>query len=114
MIVFGLPEPRQDDAIRAIDCGRVLADRPRIRVSIHYGRVVAGVTGGANHAQVTVNGDTVNVASRLQDAAKEHGVSLILSREVIAAAGAPVGFQRLGNVALRGRSEPVEVWAADS
>ncbi|MFN0114866.1 MAG: CHASE2 domain-containing protein [Paracoccaceae bacterium] len=125
MIVFGLPLPDAGDAGRAIACGREMLARIggvtgaggrgmplRIRVSVHTGRVVAGIAGGVSHAQVTVNGDTVNVASRLQDVAKEHGVEFVVSGATLAAAGADAGFGRLGPVAIRGRSEAVEAWAA--
>jgi adenylate cyclase len=125
MIVFGLPVPDSGDAGRALACGRDLLagigdvpppkDRPgplHIRVSIHFGPVVAGIVGGASHAQVTVNGDTVNIASRLQDVAKDRGADFIVSSATLDAAGATEGFRPLGPAPIRGRSETVDVWAA--
>ena len=123
MIVFGLPVPDAGDAGRALACGRDLlagiaqvrpprgqTDPLRIRVSIHFGRVVAGIVGGASHAQVTVNGDTVNIASRLQDVAKDRGADFIVSSATLDATGTTDGFRPLGAAPIRGRTETVDVW----
>jgi adenylate cyclase len=125
MIVFGLPLPDPGDAGRALACGRDLLSRIgdiplplgqpgplRIRVSVHFGRVVAGIVGGTSHAQVTVNGDTVNIASRLQDVAKDRGADFIVSSATLESAGATEGFRPLGPAPIRGRTETVDVWAA--
>ncbi|MBI1171388.1 CHASE2 domain-containing protein [bacterium] len=129
MIAFGLPQPQADDAARAIACGHALLARAasltppdrlgqplRLRVSIHSGVVVAAMAGSDRQAQVTLNGDTVNVASRLQEVAKQNGVSFVLSRATLAEAeaaspGSAAGFSRLGPAAIRGRAEPIEVWS---
>lgn len=129
MIAFGLPAPEQSDAARALACGRTLLrngarltapGRPdvplRMRVSAHSGPVMAGVAGGEHQAQVTLNGDTVNVASRLQEVAKANGVAFVASRATLDAAEqtdpeASRGFALLGTEPIRGRHEPIEVWA---
>jgi len=127
MVIFGLPEPGPDDAARALACGRALLAAAasfasdaapdfalRLRVSLHFGPVTAAVVGGETQAQVTVTGDTVNVASRLQDTAKQHGAALVLSRACLEAAGAgPAGFLRLPDQPVRGRSGRIEAWALD-
>src|SRR5213079_1276271 len=82
MAVFGLPELHEDDALRAVraatdlraalselndDLERALGVRIGIRVGINTGEVVAGDgTGGQN----LVTGDPVNVAKRLEQAAR--------------------------------------------
>ncbi len=125
MIIFGLPEPELDDAARAVDCARMLLEEAaafaspavsglplRLRVSVHYGEVTAAVVGGERQAQVTVTGDTVNVASRLQETAKQSGAMLVLSRACLEAARAdPAGFTRLPDQPVRGRTGLIEVWA---
>ncbi|MGV8989631.1 MAG: CHASE2 domain-containing protein [Cypionkella sp.] len=130
MIAFGLPMPEKDDAVRALACGRALlaggerltvpdrADLPmQLRVSAHSGMVVAAMAGGEHQAQVTLNGDTVNVASRLQEVAKANGVTFAISRATLTEAeradpGSTKGFSRLGTASIRGRVEPIEVWVA--
>lgn len=130
MIAFGLPAPEADDAARALDCGRALvaagqglhppdraADRLRLRVSVHSGPVEAGLAGGRLQAQVTLSGDTVNVASRLQEVAKAEGATFVISRATLDAAQVADprsvrDFAPLVTAPLRGRVHPVEVWAA--
>ncbi len=125
MMIFGMPEPRTDDAARAFACGLALLGEAaafssdvtpgftlRLRVSLHFGPVTAAVVGGERQAQVTVTGDTVNVASRLQETAKKHGAVLVLSSECLAAAGAGTdNLIRLPDQPVRGRSRGIEAWA---
>lgn len=123
MIVFGLPEARRDDAARAVSCAiELLHDQAwrspvsnaplALRASAHYGQVVAAVLGGARQAVVTLAGDTVNLAARLQEIAKAEGRTLALSREILDAGDIKAGrFERLTVTTVRGRSQPTEVWA---
>lgn len=129
MIAFGLPAPEANDAARALDCGRALvaagqglhppdrtAEMLRLRVSVHSGPVEAGLAGGRLQAQVTLSGDTVNVASRLQEVAKAEGAAFVISRATLDAAQAVDprsvrDFAPLVTAPLRGRIHPVEVWA---
>ena len=129
MVAFGLPEPRDDDAARALTCGAAMIeavgrlDKPgspgetlRLRVGVNQGPVVAAVVGGDRQAHVTLSGDTVNVAARLQEIAKAQGVRFAASRAALDAAGAgsgqvPEGWALLVRSEVRGRSEEIEVWA---
>ncbi len=128
LLVFGLPEPSPDqgrgDAANALACGAMLiAERRQVRaplldgpvglrVSVHWGPVAVGVLGGRRHAKVSVSGDPVNVAARLQEVAKAHGVPFVVSRAVLDAAGQTTGFRPLATEPLRGRRGQVEIWAA--
>jgi len=84
-----------------------------VAVAIHTGEVVAGRIGAEDRHEYTVIGDTVNVAARLQQFAKELGQDLLVSEatyELARSAGvaAPVTMQ--DSVSLRGRREPVRVF----
>lgn len=127
VIVFGLPEPTTDDARSALACARALlgeTDRLRsdlfadsglpLRVSVHTGPVAAAVLGG-RFSQVSVAGDTVNVASRLQEVAKIEGVTLVVTSAVLVAAGIDpldrkTAFRPLKQEATRGRSEILDLF----
>jgi adenylate cyclase len=123
IMVFGLPQPRTDDAARALACGFDLVDGAAsligpdgggldLRVSLHFGPVVAGFAGGDRQAQVSVDGATVNIASRLQDTAKDLGVPLVASQAFCRAAGSKADrLASRGAVQLRGWSEPIQVLA---
>jgi class 3 adenylate cyclase/predicted ATPase len=83
MALWGSTETREDDAVRAIRAGlaiqSVLADfqgvngvQLRMRIGINTGLVVLGPAG--DQGEFTAMGDTVNIASRLEQAAPVGGV----------------------------------------
>jgi adenylate cyclase len=133
MIIFGLPEPRTDDAVRALAASQQLLEilgdwnldleaagqEPvRLRIGLHYGPVIAALLGGERQGQITVAGDTVNVASRLQEMGKEHKAVIVASAEFVASvhkAGRDdmlTGLRRLAGQQVRGRHETIDlsVW----
>lgn len=118
MISFGTPEPRADDAARAvaavaalarIDPGHGLA----VSVGGHLGPVVLGDIGSARRLEFATIGDTVNVAARLEEATRDHAAPALVSDALHAAAGRPEGFRSLGPIALDKRRGTIEVWALD-
>lgn len=87
---------------------------PRMRASLHYGPAALANLGGGVGGHITVAGDTVNVAARLQETAKRAGAAAVASRALLDAAGVDLtaaGLAALPLQQLRGRSEGVEVWA---
>jgi adenylate cyclase len=79
---------------------------------VHYGPVVVSRLGGDSHQQITITGDTVNVASRLLEVAKVHGAVLAASADVLAAArasGCPPTNGTEIEVEIRGRVQPLGV-----
>lgn len=131
MIIFGLPEPKPDDAARALAASRQLLEilgdwnldlaavgqEPvHLRIGLHYGPVIAALLGGERQGQITVAGDTVNVASRLQEMGKEHKVTIVASAEFVASvhrAGRDdmlAGMRRLAGQKVRGRNEAIDLW----
>ena len=133
MCVFGLAAPDADDARRALAAAldlvpRVrawLAGRPEdvggidLRVGGHHGEVVVSRLGSAAHQHITATGDCVNTASRLMEVGKSLGAALVVSRDLLAAAGrdragAEPPFEGRRSVAIRGRVQPLCVayaWA---
>ncbi len=120
MAVFGTPEPRADDAARALACAhsmrRVLASwnaeratrgTPAVQVGIgvHVGTVVTGSTGSAERMKFAVVGDAVNVASRLQAASRELGCEMVVSQDAMRAAGADPAAGTHRDVSLRGHAD---------
>jgi adenylate cyclase len=72
--------------------------------------------GGGAWGHIALAGDTVNVAARLQDAAKRSGRAIVVGRAVLDAAGVDPAAEQASLLALppetvRGRQRPVEVWA---
>jgi len=88
----------------------------RLRIGLHSGPVVVGNIGAPGRVNYTVVGDTVNVASRLEQLARRHDAAIVASAETLAgatqsaafAARDAARFRAVGPVPIEGRVEPVE------
>ena len=121
MAVFGAPVAHEDDPERAVRAGLAMQlamdeineriagatdTNFALRVGINSGEVLAGTIGGG----YTVIGDAVNVASRLQSAARPGTVTVgeithRLTRDTIE-------YTELEPLTLKGKAEPVPAWEA--
>ncbi|WAJ31232.1 adenylate/guanylate cyclase domain-containing protein [Antarcticirhabdus aurantiaca] len=125
MAVFAI-EDEGGDLDRAFRCARDLVHRletwsdmwasegrPALTfgMGLHVGPVVGGVVAGGSQGEHTVLGDTVNLAARLQQMSKSLGARLVVSSAVVR--GLPSfsgdGWRLRRNMAVPGRSEPVDV-----
>ena len=123
-ILFNAPGDQADYATRAIACAHDLdswaeefKQRWRAkgvnfgvtRIGVHAGPALVGNFGGDKYFDYTAHGDTINTASRLQSANKYLGTRICASESVAKAAenfkGRPVG-----DIVLRGRSEPLRAY----
>lgn len=81
----------------------------RIGIGIHVGPAIVGEMGYSSAAAITAIGDPVNIASRLEELTKEHQCELIVSADVIRAAGLdPYNFV-WHDIEIRGRQERLAV-----
>jgi adenylate cyclase len=100
LILFGVPGAQDGDASRALACGRTLLTlierwnakrgfNPPVRlgIGIHTGDVFCGVVGDESRLEFTVVGETVNIASRIEQATKAVDCELLASQETVVAAG---------------------------
>jgi adenylate cyclase len=76
--------------------------RPRPRIGIH--------AGAALYRDGDYYGHAVNLASRV--AARAAGGEVLVTRPVVAAAGPHLSFDRIGEVTMKGFSEPTELFVA--
>ncbi len=131
MAIFGVPEPRADDARNAVLGGlavvtaiekwsaeRIAGGLPplQIGVGIHYGDVIAGPLGDEQRLEYTAIGDTVNTAARIERLTAALGESLLISGDVLASASdleRDLAWVPLSAHFLRGRSQPVQIYRPD-
>jgi adenylate cyclase len=133
MVVFGVPRPGPESAAAALAAARDLfadirqrneelvaeGEAPfRISVGIHYGPVIVARLGGPTQAQLSTSGDTVNVASRLENLTREHRAAIAISGEVYEAvktageAALLEGFELLPTHSVRGRVGRLAIWVS--
>jgi adenylate cyclase len=98
----------------------VVADSDRQCHALHRGRdpflggeVIVGDIGFRGHTIFTALGDSVNVAARLQDMTKSLDCRVIVSEEVGKTAGIAVDALPRQRVEIRGRVEPMTVFAVN-
>jgi len=79
-----------------------------IGVGVHTGEVALTRLGSRQQAELTVIGDTVNIAARLEARTKDMGWSVIASEVTVQLAGSTVRTGARAVVPLKGRSAPVQ------
>ena len=75
-----------------------------IRVGLHYGEVISGSVGQGEDKKVTVIGDAVNVASRIEAINKEAGTRFLISETVYEQVKENVVVKNYLRLKLRGTS----------
>jgi class 3 adenylate cyclase len=87
----------------------------RVRIGIHRGPLVVGNIGAPGRINYTVVGDTVNLAQRLQELGKRVADGgdcvVVVSEALVDEAGPGFAFAKVGELAVRGRHEPVAAYA---
>ena len=134
MATFGTPRTGPHDAANTLRCARAMlaavdawnarraaAGYPVVRLAVgaHYGPIVMGDVGSERRLEFAVVGDTVNVASRLEESTRTVGCRLIVSDDLmrrvqesrpddLAALGE--GITAYAGLALRGREGTIDAW----
>ncbi|HUN46165.1 MAG TPA: PAS domain S-box protein [Stellaceae bacterium] len=136
MATFGTPSRSPRDAGNALECcvdmvhiiatwneERAAAGEPPLAVGIgaHFGPVILGDIGTDQRVEYAVVGDTVNIASRLEELTRRLGSPVVVSRALIETArgepAAPLAaldaFVLSPAQPIQGRDETIEVYALD-
>jgi adenylate cyclase len=69
--------------------------------------------GFGSNVHLTAIGDTVNVASRLQDLSKEYGCQLVISEQVAMYAGLDPSSLPRHELTVRNRREPLAIFVVE-
>ena len=113
MATFGAPVSGDADCRNGLAAARELVARLPVRIGIglHAGEAVTGNIGSTERKQYSITGAVVILAARIEQLNKEFGSQILASREVLAAAGEdPSAASSLGQVKVKGREQPIELF----
>lgn len=125
---FGAPMPLEDHARRACLVAHRMQERlaelrlkwqgegekwpkivheMRMRIGINSGEIVTGNMGSASRMNYTMMGDSVNLAARLEESAKQYGIFTQVAKESMELAGDEFLWRELDTIKVVGKSVPV-------
>jgi len=81
-----------------------------VRMGIASGEATVGNIGSETSRGYTVIGDTVNLASRLEQANKFYGTRILASKATRDLAGETLAFREIDSLRVAGKLEPVKVY----
>lgn len=122
LAVFGAPISDGKDCFNAVSASReILASvhqystegkiaETRIGIGIHSGEAVTGNVGSEIRKEYTIIGDTVNLASRIEQLNKQYGTEILISESVLEKLTDRESFRKVDTVSVKGREEPVTVY----
>jgi adenylate cyclase len=128
MALFGAPVAGPDDADHAMETALEMSEALdelnrqwreqgrnalEVGIGINTDIVVAGNMGSRTRLNYTVIGDGVNLASRLEQLTKtpEYQARIIVSSSTLEKAKKHYRTRRLGQVAVKGKQKPTEIYA---
>ena len=82
----------------------------RHRVGLNSGEMVTGNMGSAMRMNYTMMGDTVNLAARLEPAAKQYGVYIFVAENTYKAVADQFDWRFLDYIRVKGKKKPVKAY----
>ncbi len=120
MAVFGAPVAHEDDSERAVRAALEIQRRASERtaafgglgvsVGVNTGEVIFAPVGPAGRRELTVMGDAVNTAARLQAAAPPAAV--LVGEETHAASAQAIHYEPVDAIIAKGKELPMLAWIA--
>jgi class 3 adenylate cyclase len=120
MAVFGAPVAHEDDAERAVRAALEIQRRAceqsdafgdlRVSIGVNTGEVIFAPVGPHGRRELTVMGDAVNTAARLQAAAPPAAV--LVGQETHAASAQAITYEAVEPILAKGKGAPVPAWLA--
>ena len=122
--VFGAPLDDPDHAANgvraALQCAERLATLDygagtlrgtlRQRIGLNSGQALVGNIGSQRRFNYTVMGDTVNLASRLEQSNKLYGTTILAADATVALSGSTFVWRELDTIRVKGRTQPVRIF----
>ncbi|HEX9047316.1 MAG TPA: adenylate/guanylate cyclase domain-containing protein [Verrucomicrobiae bacterium] len=79
-------------------------------IGVNHGDVVYGNIGSKDRTELTVLGDGVNLAARLESATKQFHTDILIGEEVEKLTREHFVYRKIGAVAFKGKTKPVETF----
>lgn len=129
MAIFGAPIHRDDHCEQAVRTALEMVElvegfnieqaarnkvQIKIGIGVASGRVIAGYTGTRHRATYTCVGDTVNLASRIQNHTKEVQHPILIDQYTRECLPEEIEAEALGPVIFRGKQQPIHIYAIRS
>jgi adenylate cyclase len=125
MAVWGVPYTGKKDEVKAvraaIDMRLALQELNfaraargqgpiKIGVGLHCGDAIVGKIGATERANLTVIGDTVNQASRIEASTKAFGTDILLSQEMAELVSDQILVELAGQAEVKGKTEALKLY----
>ena len=114
LAAFGAPLAHHDDEVRAVSAALALQSTPpefefitAVQIGVSQGQMRAGAYGSTTRRTYGLQGDKVNLAARLMQAATD---GLLCDEAIYQAAHARLVFDPLPAIHVKGKVEPVAVY----
>lgn len=128
---FGAPMPLEDHAIRAChtaiqmqstlaqlrirwrhegDKWPTVVHSMSMRIGINSGEIVTGNMGSYRRMNYTMMGDAVNLAARLESAAKQYGVFILISEATYLLLNDQFAVRQLDTIRVVGKAQPITTY----
>ena len=122
MATFGAPASSAHDCSNAVlalieivdllkkKCASGKLPTTRIGIGLHAGSIVTGNVGTSERKQYSISGNTVVLASRIEQLNKQFKSEILISREVLEKIDrSNLHTENLGSVHVKGRAKPIEI-----
>ena len=120
MAVFGAPVAHEDDSERAVRAALEIQRRASeqshdfgglcVSIGVNTGEVIFAPVGPHGRRELTVMGDAVNTAARLQAAAPPEAV--LVGKETQAASARAITYEAVEPILAKGKEVPILAWLA--
>jgi len=122
MATFGAPISTDNDSQNAVNAAVEILDilkkkcesneipETKVGIGLHSGNIVSGNVGTPERKQYTITGNTVILASRIEQLNKKVGSQLLISEEVFQNVNMKnMDYESLGVVEVKGREKPIPI-----
>lgn len=125
LVVFGDPTPDKFHAKNAVKCAEEMRQKVRqirekwicegkpkidIGIGINTGEAFIGNVGSSNRFEYTVIGDTVNIASRIEDYNKIYKTQILISENTYNKISQIVDVIKIREVAIKGKRKKINIY----